>query len=227
MFLGLKGPGSEDFFFKERVEDMTRILDNLDIIEDTVLGLKGRLDRSRVAIAGHSMGAFTASMLLGASNTDPRNGIIWTNAETRIKAGIILAGVGNGGSDMSEQGKLKIPFFGPDFKTMATPALIVYGTDDVNPYLTLRNSDWHVDPYLLAPGSKALLTLKGAKHGLGGISGWDTAETLDEGPELLAVVQRMTWAYLKSQLYEGAESWTEACKALAKLGAIGSVESKV
>ena len=85
---------------------------------------------------------------------------------------------------------------------MATPALVVYGDEDVSPHLTNRDVRWHADAYALAPGPKDLLLLKGAKHGLGGISGWDAAETLDESPERLGIVQRMTWAYLRSQLYE-------------------------
>jgi predicted dienelactone hydrolase len=206
---------------------MTRILDSLAVIEDTVPGLQGRIDRSRVASAGHSMGALTASMLLGASNVDPRNGSTWTNTESRIKASVILAGVGNGGSDMSEQGKKKMPFYGGNFSGMTTPALVMYGTEDVAFYLTTRGSDWHIDPYSLAPGPKDLLTLIRAKHGLGGISGWYAGETLDEGPELLAVVQRMTWAYVKSRLYDGDPSWYKACKAFAELAVIGTVESKV
>ena len=207
---------------------MCRILDNLDSIEDAVPSglLKGRLDRTRVAVAGHSAGAWTTTMLLGASNTDPRDGSTWHAPEPRIKAGIVLAGVGNGGADVSENGKKLIPFLGADFSTMATAALVVYGDDDVNPQLTVRGADWHADPYTFAPGPKNLLTLKGAKHGLGGISGWDAAETLDESPERLAVVQRMTWAYLRGQLFGEHRVWAEACKAMEGLEGQGKVESK-
>jgi hypothetical protein len=99
---------------------------------------------------------------------------------------------------------------------MAKPTLVVYGDEDVSPHLTVGAADWHADPYMLAPSPKDLLTLRGAKHGLGGISGWDAGETQDESPERLAVVQRMTWAYLKSQLYAGDTAWAEACRALGE-----------
>ncbi|KAI9808846.1 MAG: hypothetical protein M1827_007169 [Pycnora praestabilis] len=225
-FLGLKAPEGQELFWQERAVDMVRILDNLDSVEAAVPGLKGRLNRTQVAVAGHSAGTWTAAMLLGASNTDPRDRSTWYKPETRIKAGIILAGIGNGGADISDFGKKLIPFYGADFSKMATPALVVYGDEDVSSHLTIRGCDWHADPYTLAPGPKDLLTLKGAKHGLGGISGWDAGETLDESPERLAVVQRMTWAYLRSQLYEGDEAWAEACKALEGLEGQGKVESK-
>ena len=225
-FLGLKAPEGQELFWQERAVDMVRILDNLDGVEAAVPGLKGRLDHTRVAVVGHSLGAWTAAMLLGASNTDPRDGSTWYKPETRIKAGVVLAGVGNGGADMSDSGKKLVPFYDPNFSTMATPALVVYGDEDVNAHLTIRGSDWHTDPYSLAPGPKDLLTLKGARHGLGGVSGWDAGETLDESPERLAIVQRMTWAYLRSRLYEGDGAWQEACRAFGGLEGQGKVESK-
>lgn len=228
-FLSLSAPRGQELFYQERAEDMVLILDNLDSIEAAVPGLAGRLDRARVAVAGHSAGAWTASMLLGASNTDPRDdGTTWYKPEPRIKAGVILAGIGNGGKDLSENARINlIPFYGPDFSTMKIPALVVFGDEDVGPHLTVRGADWHADPYFLAPGPKELLTLRGAKHGLGGVSGWDTAEAADdESPERLAIVQRMTWAYLRSQLYPGDSAWKEACKSFAGLEGQGAVESK-
>ncbi|KAJ4422910.1 hypothetical protein N0V82_002437 [Gnomoniopsis sp. IMI 355080] len=225
-FLGLEAPQGQELFYQERAEDMVRILDSLQDIEAAVPELTGRLDRSRVAVAGHSLGAWTTSMLLGASNTDPRDGSHWHKPEPRIRAGLILAGTGSG-ADISAPGRThRIPFYGADFSTMKTPALVVYGDEDVSTHFTVRGADWHADPYSLAPGPKDLLTLAGAKHGLGGLSGWDTAEADDESPERLAIVQRMTWAYLRSQLYQDDPAWAEACKSFAGLQGQGAVESK-
>lgn len=215
-FLGLKGPEGQELFWQDRATDMVRILDNLDRVETSTPGLKGRLDRSRVAIAGHSLGAWTTALLLGASNTDPRDGSTWYKPESRIKTGVVLAGTGNGAEDLSDMGRTRVPPYGPDFTTMAKPALVVYGDEDVSPHLTIRGADWHADSYTLAPSPKDLLTLRGAKHSLGGISGWDAGEAQDESPERLAVVQRMTWAYLRSQLYVGDTAWAEACQVLGE-----------
>ena len=223
-FLGLKGPDGQEMFWQDRAADMVRILDNLDSVEASVPGLKGRLDHSRVALAGHSLGAWTTAMLLGASNTDPRDGSTWYKPEPRIATGVVLAGTGHGAGDLSDFGRTLVPFYGADFSTMAKPALVVYGDEDISPHLTVRGADWHADAYTLGPSPKDLLTLKGAKHGLGGISGWDAGETQDESPERLAVVQRMTWAYLKSQLYKGDTTWAEACRVIGE--GQGKVESK-
>jgi predicted dienelactone hydrolase len=224
--IAFDGDNIRELFLDSRTQDMTTVLDKLDAIENEVPLLKGRLDRTKIAVAGHSLGALTASLLLGAINTDPRDGVKTEHVEKRIKAGIVIGGTGNSGSDLSESGKKMLPFYGIDFSTMKTPALVVWGDEDVGPHLTNRGADWHADSYTFAPGPKDSLSIKGGQHGFGGISGWDAGETLDESPERLAVVQRMTLAYLKSQLYEGDNSWEEASKALKGLEELGSVESK-
>ena len=83
---------------------------------------------------------------------------------------------------------------------------------------------WHAAPYVLAPGPKSLLTLFGAEHGLGGVAGYDLAETTDESPERVATVQHLTWAYLRSQLVPGDPAWRDALATLDS--ARGRVESK-
>jgi pimeloyl-ACP methyl ester carboxylesterase len=224
--LGLQSLPGNEMYWRSRPEDMTQILDHLDLVEQTVPGLRGRLDRSKVGGVGHSFGGMTMSLLLGAKNTDPRDGTVFNSLDQRIKAGVLFGGTGVGGADMSEMGRKLLPFYGVDFSTMTTPTLVVGGEDDVSPHLTVRGADWHWDSYTHGPGSKDLLRVKGGRHGFGGISGWDAAETQDESPEMLGFVQRMSLAYLRSQLYEGDKSWEQACAALAGLQELGSVENK-
>jgi predicted dienelactone hydrolase len=86
---------------------------------------------------------------------------------------------------------------------------------------------WHADPYLLSPGPKALLTAFGAGHGLGGVAGWDAAETTDEDPARVAAVAELSLAYLRSSLYLGDDAWQSACAALTSgADAVGRAESK-
>jgi predicted dienelactone hydrolase len=215
-------------YWRSRAEDMKRILDQLDAIEAAVPQLLGRLDRSKVAVAGHSMGGHTASLLLGARLTDPHDGTELNLAEPRIKAGVLLAAPGRGGDALTEAVVENYPFFlTTDFSEMTTPALVVAGDKDTSPHLTVRGADWHTDPYYLSPDPKSLLTLFDAEHGLGGISGYDAAETTDENPERVAAVQRLTWAYLRSELYPGDSAWQAARDALtAGPNPLGRVESK-
>jgi hypothetical protein len=218
-------PGTP-LFWRSRVEDMKRILDALDFLEDSVPEITERLDRSRIAVAGHSMGGHTAGMLLGAQLTDV-DGTKVDLAEPRIKAGILLAPPGSGGADLSAAAFERYSFFRqPSFAEMTKPTLVVVGEKDVNPNLTVRGADWQTDSYFLSTGPKCLLTISGAGHGLGGVSGYDAEETTDESPERVATVQRLTWAYLRSALYPEDAAWSVACAALTELQELGRVECK-
>ena len=217
-------PGAP-MFWRSRVEDMKHILDHLDRIEENVPEIAGRLDRSRVAVVGHSMGGHTAGMLLGAQLMD-EDGTRVNLIEPRIKAGVLLAAPGDGGKDLTDFGQSLTFFRHPHFEAMIRPTLVVAGENDLSPHHTTRGADWHADPYRLSTGPKCLLTMTGGEHLLGGVSGYDVRETTDENPERVAAVQRLTWAYLRSTLYPDDPAWASACAALAELSELGRVECK-
>ncbi|MDC0766022.1 alpha/beta hydrolase family protein [Streptomyces sp. HD] len=220
-------PGAP-FFWRSRAEDMTHILDRLDAVESAVPQLSGRLDRTRIAVAGHSLGGHTAGLLLGARITDPDSGEEVELAEPRITAGVLLAPPGRGGDILNGPMAEVLPFVHTtDFSTMTTPALVVAGDKDDPRHFTDIGPVWHTDPYTLAPGPKTLLTLFGAEHGLGGIAGYDAAETTDENPERVTALARLTSAYLRTRLHPGDDSWQTARDALTTgPHAFGRVESK-
>lgn len=214
-------------FWRSRATDLKSILDQLDTIERLVPAIAGRVNRSKVAVVGHSMGGHTASILLGARHKDLHDGTQVRLAEPRILAGVLLAAPGRGDA-LSKGAAERYPFFASiDFSTMTTPALIVAGDKDDSPYMKTTGAKWHADPYHLSPGPKALLTVFGGEHGLGGVAGYDLAETTDENPERVACVQYLTWAYLRSQLYAGDSAWQDAQNALAEaVNPLGRVECK-
>ncbi|MGA4987703.1 alpha/beta hydrolase family protein [Nonomuraea bangladeshensis] len=208
-----------------RVTDLRHVLDRLDAVEAAVPGLAGRLDRDRIAVAGHSWGGQTASMLLGARVLDAAGRPGEDLSDPRVRAGVLLATPGSGGADLTPFAAEHFPFMNPDFTRMTTPALVVAGDQDRSA-LSVRGPDWFTDPYRLSPGGKSLLTLFGAEHSLGGIVGPGAAETTDESPARVALIQRLTTAYLRTALDPGDPAWPSACAALAaEPGPLGRIET--
>ncbi|WP_213877862.1 hypothetical protein [Pseudomonas sp. dw_358] len=226
--LGADAPGAP-LFWRSRVEDMSLIIDQLDEIQAQAPFVAGRWNKARIAALGHSLGGQTVGMLLGARLNDPQDPAA-TNVnlfEPRIKAGVLLAPPGNGGADLSAFAAEHYSALNPDFSHMVTPTLVVTGDSDASPHLTVRGVDWHADAYHCSPGRKTLLVLTGGKHGLGGVAGYDAAETDDENPDRLAATQRLTAAYLRSALTGDDGAWAQACEALSgSASALGHVESK-
>lgn len=202
--------------WRTRIADMKHLLDELDTLVAAVPGLSGRVDRSRIAAAGHSFGGQTASRLLGARTLEPAGRADEDFSDPRITFGVLLSAGGKGGDSLSEFAAKNLNYLNSSFAEMTTPTLVVAGDDDHSP-LTVRGPDWYRDAYYLSPGARCLLTLFGGQHMLGGISGFEAAETTDENPGRVAIVQRLSWAWLRSSFNPGDPAWDEACAALAEL----------
>ncbi|MEV7800033.1 chlorophyllase [Microbacterium foliorum] len=193
----------------ERISDLTRILDQLDAIEAAVPGLAGRMDRSRVAATGHSWGGQTAQALLGARILDETGELGDDMSDSRVSAGILLAATGLAGDDLHPFAQANFPFMRPSFAELTTPTLVVAGDHDQSK-MSSRGPDWFTDAYTHSPGATDLLTFFGAEHGLGGIVGYEVAETTDEDPQRVAVIQRLSTAYLRTALHVDESNWPAA-----------------
>jgi dienelactone hydrolase len=208
-----------------RVEDLVRVLDGLDVVEASVPGLAGRVDRSRIAVAGHSWGAQTASTLLGARVLDADGVPGEDMTDPRVKAGVLLALTGLGDS-LTPFAVEHLPFMRPSFDEMNAPALIVAGDRDQS-QLSTRGPDWFTDPFTYSPGPKSLLTLFEAEHSLGGIVGCEVAETTDESPARVALIQQLSTAFLHSALSPDDTGWKSAAAALEdEPNPLGTLQSK-
>ena len=219
---GPEGP----LFWRSRAQDMHAILDQLEEIEVAVPGLAGRLDRDRIAAVGHSLGGHTVTMLAGSRVTDPATGEVVDLRDVRIKAAVMFSPPGDG-NGMAPWAAEHFPAIGAnDFSHMTLPSLVVTGTEDFATVFSERK-DWRADAYRLSPAPKALLTLEGAGHLFGGISGYDAKETSDESPDRVAAIQRISWAYLRSTLYPGDDEWSIIVDEIESGSpSIGNIETK-
>lgn len=213
--LGLDPNGPEGaLFWRSRAQDMHFILDHLGEIEKGLPGLSGRLDQNSIAGVGHSMGGHTLGMLAGMRVTDPVDGKVWNLTDSRVKACVLLAPPGNG-ADLAAFASEHYPVLrNNSFAEMTTQALVVAGDQDQAAEFSARQN-WREDAYALSPGPKSLLTMFGAKHALGGVSGYDVSETQDENSERLGVVQRLSWAFLRSALYPEDSAWRDAAASMS------------
>ncbi len=212
-------PGAP-FFWRERVAEMRAILDQLDAVEQQAPALAGRLDHRRIAVAGHSFGGHTSSLLLGARLEGE------DFSDPRISAGLLLAAPGRGGRDLTPASAARFPFFDVDFSPITAPLLVVCGAED-NPHFTPRGPEWHADAYHDAPGAEALLTIAKVGHGLGGIAGWDAKETECEDPDALETTRRLSLAWLRKSLGLGESDWLVGRRVLSStMGEVANLTVK-
>lgn len=201
------------YFWRERVSEMHAIVDQLSEIERQVPAIAGRLDHDRIAVAGHSLGGHTCSLLLGGTLDGEKF------ADPRIRAGVLLATPGRGGADLRPEHAARFPFFDVGFDGITAPILVVCGALD-DPHFTARGPEWHADAFHDAPGGDALLTVTGVGHGLGGIAGLDAKETETEDPDALETTRRLTLAWLRRALSLEQDTWRLSQAALRE-GAAG------
>ncbi len=213
-------------FWRSRATDMHFILDHLDEIEAAVPGLAGRIDNSRIAAVGHSLGGHTVAMLAGMRVKDSKTSEDVDLSEPRITSAIMFSPPGDGADAAPAIAERFPELVSNDFSHMTMPSLVITGDQDINPDFSER-PDWRADAYRLSPGPKSLLFLYGAGHIFGGISGYDAKETTDESPERVAAVQRITWAYLRATLFTGDDAWNIIARELETVEhPAGRLESK-
>jgi dienelactone hydrolase len=227
--LGLRNLNLPDapLFWRDRATDMHYILDHLNELEAAVPGLSGRMDRDRIVAVGYSLGAATVTLLLGMQVLDPDDPREKDLSDSRIKAGVVIAAPGIGDEHLSSGAADNYPMLKfIDFSKMTGEALVIAGDKDLNVRFSDRLS-YRWDAFTCAPAPKTLLTFFGAEHMFGGISGYDAAETTDENPERVATLRAFVWAYLRSQLYPGDDSWADAVASLdGDTDPVAKVESK-
>ncbi len=141
--------GAEDW--RARVQDITFLLDQLNVLEQTYPELQGKIDREKIGVAGHVHGAFT-SLLLGGARTFPGG---TTYADPRVKAIVAMSPPGPGTSrGLTDQ----------SWAELRTPTLFITGTAEQGASET-ETAEWRRTGYNLAPaGDKWLVVLQDANH---------------------------------------------------------------
>ena len=146
--------------WKTRPPDIQLILDSLDELEANVAGSKGKIDRERIGVGGHSYGAHTSQLIGGVKLQNPITKRFESFADERPDAVLLISPQGSGDSLVPES-----------WSGLTRPAMVITGTNDKSPR-NGKNHLWRKEVYDHAPaGDRYLLMIDGAYHGFGGITG--------------------------------------------------------
>jgi hypothetical protein len=138
----------------DRVWDVSFLLDSLPEVERRVPSLTGKMDSTRIGVGGHSLGAYTAQVVGGATvrlkgQDEPRG-----FADRRVRAVLQLSGQGRDQQGLHEH----------SWEGMGLPMMCVTGSLDRG--AQGQPPTWRRDPFALSPaGDKYFLFIQGAHHG--------------------------------------------------------------
>jgi predicted dienelactone hydrolase len=143
-----------------RVKDAVLVLDSFEEIQKQIPALRGRMDKNRIGVGGHSFGAFVAQMMGGATVKFPGDAEPKSLRDPRVKAVLLL----------SPQGAdTKVGLVNTSWNQFNIPMLSVVGSRDYGDWRVLNKEraspEWRKDSYKFSPpGDKYLLWIKDASH---------------------------------------------------------------
>jgi predicted dienelactone hydrolase len=147
----------------DRPQDVSHVLDCLDLLEREIKPLAGRIDRENIAVAGHSFGAHTTMLLSGLKLQGPPGVKPPDFRDPRIAAFVMISPQGPGKSITPES-----------YAAMRGPMLMITGDNDGSPIQgrTDKAGPWRRKAFEHAGADDMyLLWIDGAHHGFGGING--------------------------------------------------------
>ncbi len=140
-----------------RVDDTRFVIGALAEVEKRTPQLKGRMDTSRIGMAGHSQGAYTAMLLAGATVSLPKRQARESFLDKRPRAFLLLSPPG-----ISPRGDLR-GLTEESWRGIDRPMMTVTGTRDFNS--TGEGADWRLATFHRAkPGDKFGVNITGASH---------------------------------------------------------------
>jgi predicted dienelactone hydrolase len=137
--------------WEARPRDVAAVIDAVSKLSNLIPALEGKLDLSRIAVAGHSYGAYTALLCAGARiQLDGRSRDF---IEPRARAFIALSPPGNGSRGLDAASWARIE----------KPVLCITGTLDEG--LAGQPPAWREESFqAMRPPDKTLVVIEGAEH---------------------------------------------------------------
>ena len=136
-----------------RPRDVSFVIDSL--VEMAVLApqLKGKIDRRRIGVGGHSYGAYTAQLIGGATVDVPGKPPGQSFADRRVRAILVMSGQGRGQQGLTQR----------SWGALTCPMMTMTGSRDQG--AAGQGPDWKKEPFDFAPaGNKYHVFIEGANH---------------------------------------------------------------
>ena len=172
-----------------RVGDLRRLVAELPAVEALHPPFRGKGEPLRLAMTGHSFGAFTAQQFGGAAARDPDSGSYRSHFNAGVAAIVAL----------SPPGPMFDAITADSWKGLSAPTLVSTGTWDIQPGFW---PDWkqHLMSWETArPGDKYALVTEGADHYLGNLI-CRTQREAEPQTDALTMVRVATTAFLDAYL---------------------------
>ena len=149
---GVQDPAQAFANQTERAGDVRFIVSSLKEIEHQVPALKGKIDRKRIGVGGHSMGGGTALLIMGAT-ASKASGPPVNFRDTHVRAAVAMSPPGPGRTAFTEQ----------SWAGIRSPVMTMSGTRDRG--VGGEPPEWRTQPFKQMPaGEKYQVTVKGANH---------------------------------------------------------------
>jgi serine/threonine protein kinase/dienelactone hydrolase len=135
-----------------RTGDIHFLISSVKEIEHQIPAIKGKIDRRRIGMSGHSMGGGTALLIAGATaappGTQPRD-----FRDNHVRAAVAMSPPGPG----------RAAFLDQSWDHIGIPVMTLSGTRDRG--VGGEAPEWRTQPYKhMPPGDKYQVTVNGANH---------------------------------------------------------------
>ena len=195
-----------------RVDDVTDVLDAMSVwTSDKKSPFYGRIDTNNVGMAGHSMGAKTAQLMIGQQGWLSR-----TKKHKRIRAAVLMSP-----SSPSLQSAKSA------FGSVTTPCLLLTGTRDSVPFLSDQSTESRRAVFSALPSGNAYeLVLHNATHSA--FTDRSRRNDTPPNPKHHRAIEAITTAFWDAYLQgnEDAANWLRNGGAKAILDTQDSWQSK-
>lgn len=139
--------------WKNRALDINFVIDSLSELEKRVPTAKGKFDKKRIGMGGHSYGAFTTQMIGGALIDIPGGPRAQSFRDDRPRALMLLSGQGKDQNGLTES----------SWKKFDRPMMSMTGTYDTG--AGNQMASWRKDPFSYSPpGDKYHVFIDNAFH---------------------------------------------------------------